>query len=394
MKLNKNMIIFLICYIAYTSIYIARLNLSMASPALIEAAILSTAEVGMMGSIFSIIYSVGRFVNGYLGDRCHPTVMISTGLIIAGISNLALGLMPPFIGMLLLWGANAFAQSMLWGSVLCIISNIYDEKTARKMTSFMVTSVAGGNILGIILNTIMINRLGTAFAFIIPGALLIVVCAIFIPISCKTPRAENTSKHMSMFALFKESNIRTGLIPSFLHGVMKDNISLWMTLFFVAKYSIDLNLSAGFVLFIPIIGFIGRMLYPACLRLSRGDEHKVSLVAFIACIVLAVPLCLPYIPPILAAICLAGIYAAVSLVNTSMLSIFPMRFLSTGNVASVSGIMDFATYLGAGVASLAYGFLIDLFRSYNPMFISWTLVSFISIFAVRKLSKNCAAVEV
>ena len=56
MKSYKNTLIFMICYIAYTSIYIARLNFSIASPELINTAVLSVAEVGMIGSIFSVIY--------------------------------------------------------------------------------------------------------------------------------------------------------------------------------------------------------------------------------------------------------------------------------------------------------------------------------------------------
>ena len=60
MKNRKNTIIFFICYIAYTAIYIARLNLSMASPGLVDAHVLDEVQIGLMGSAFSIIYSVGR----------------------------------------------------------------------------------------------------------------------------------------------------------------------------------------------------------------------------------------------------------------------------------------------------------------------------------------------
>ncbi len=387
MKINKNILIFSICYLVYTSIYIARLNLSMASPALTSGEILNEAQIGMLGSIFSVVYAFGRLINGYISDKKHPCFMISTGLIVAGISNIFLGFLPPFIGMLLLWGCNAFAQSMLWSSVLCIISSIYDENTAKRKTSLMVTSVAAGNILGILLNTFIINKFGMRFAFIIPGGLTLLFCGFFIPATCSVPFIKNTSAHMSMISLFENRNIKTALIPALLHGVMKDNISLWMTMFFVYKYEIDLNLTAGFVLFIPIIGFIGRLLYPLCYKLCKENEHTVSVYSFIACALLAIPLCLQIIPPIAAAVCLAGIYAAVSLINTSMLSIFPIRFVKSGNVASVSGIMDFATYFGAGISSFAYGFLIKSF-GYSPMFISWAAVSIISIFAVRKLLRS------
>jgi len=122
---NKGMIIFIICYLAYTSIYIARLNLSMASPGLIDAGMLDSAQIGMMGSVFSVIYAFGRLLNGGLSDTTPPWRMISTGLLVAGVSNVAMGFFPPFMGMLILWSCNAFAQSMLWSSVLCVVTAVY-----------------------------------------------------------------------------------------------------------------------------------------------------------------------------------------------------------------------------------------------------------------------------
>ena len=66
-------------------------------------------------------------------------------------------------------------------------------------------------------------------------------------------------KHIPITSLFKVPIVRRVLIPAIFHGMIKDNISVWMTIFFVDKYNINLSQSAGLVLFIPIIGFIGRI---------------------------------------------------------------------------------------------------------------------------------------
>ena len=385
MSTKKKNLIFLICYLSYTSIYIARVNLSMASPGLIDNGILDTAQIGMMGSIFSIIYAFGRFINGQISDRQPPWLMISIGLVVAGISNLCIGFFPPFFAIFLLWGCNAFAQSMLWSSVLCAISNMYEEETARRKTTYVVTSVAVGNILGIILNTLLINSFGLRFAFLVPGALTIFF-ATWVLLTMRTGNESQTApkNHISMLQLFRNRRVRLVLIPAILHGTMKDNISLWMTVFFVDRFLIDLNQSAYFVLLIPVIGFFGRMIYPTCYKLCREQEHRVSVYAFIVCIAASLILAFTDVTPLTAAICLSLIYTAVSIINTSILSIFPLRFASTGNVASVSGIADFATYFGAGISSLAYGFLIEK-AGYLPMFLSWAIVSVISIFFLHSL---------
>lgn len=386
MKKYKNILIFAVCYIAYTSIYVARLNLSMASSGMMSANILTKSQIGLLGSFFSIIYAAGRLLNGGLADRTPPFKMICSGLLLAGVANIAFGFFPPFIGLLLLWSLNAWAQSMLWSSILCVLSELHDEATAKKLTSFMVTSVAAGNIAGIILNTFIISRLGFRFAFILPGALTIIMGALaFIAIGkipAPKPR-ESSTKSQPIFSLLKNRELLVTSIPAFLHGVMKDNISLWMAVYFIDSFGVDLESSAYFVLFIPIVGFVGRMIYPLLYKLCRENEHIVTLIGFVICIISCIPLCLGTNSPIAAMLALGFIYAAVSIINTSFLSIYPIHYVNEGRVASVSGIMDFVTYLGAGISSVIYGYI-----GYLPMFVSWLTVSVISVIILTSIIKR------
>ena len=88
-----------------------------------------------------------------------------------------------------------------------------------------------------------------------------------------------------------------------------------------------------------------------------------------------------------AVINLSIMYAAVSMINTSILSVYPLYYLETGNVASVSGVMDFATYLGAGVSGAIYGVVINHF-GYFPMFLSWGCISLVSILLIKNIEKQ------
>lgn len=383
MTSKRKLMIFGIVYLAYTAIYVARVNLSMAGPELIANNILDTVQLGLLGSVFSTVYAAGRLVNGGLSDKNPPWAMITTGLVIAGISNILISFFPPFIGIFLFWTANSYAQSMLWSSVLCIVSGMYEKSAAKRKTSIMVTSVAMGNIVGILLNTFFITRLGVKYAFIVPGLLTIVSgLLVFLTAREIKPVSDPGKKHISMFGLLKNNELRRMCIPAMMHGVMKENISLWMTVFTVDKYAIDLSASSYYILLIPTIGFIGRLAYPAIYRLTGEREHKVSLSGFIVCMAASVVLCLGFGGMITAVLMLSIIYASASMINTSMLSIYPMHYLKTGNVASVSGIMDFATYLGAGISGVIYGVVIKHF-GYVPMFVSWIVISVISMVTLK-----------
>ncbi len=60
-----------------------------------------------------------------------------------------------------------------------------------------------------------------------------------------------------------------------------------------------------------------------------------------------------------------------------MCSIYPLSYKESGNVSSVSGLLDFASYLGAGISGAIYGVVITYF-GYVPMFISWIALSVVS----------------
>lgn len=375
----RNNGIFFVCYIAYTCIYIARLNLSMASPAMREAGILSAAELGFIGSAFSVVYSCGRLFNGILGDRMAPKLLIVTGLALTAAANLLIGTLPPYVLILVLWCVNAFGQSMLWSAMLRTMTGIYGKAQADRKVPILVSSVSAGNILGILFSAQLVSWFGIRAAFFVPGVMTAVMGALaayMIPHTRETSPAR--SKPFPFRELFRDKKIRGILLPAMFHGAMKDNISLFMAVYFLDRFAVDLEKSAWYVLLIPAVGLVGRLIYPACYRLLGRREHLLSTICFAVCAVFGGILCMPLESPLLAAVSLSMIYALVSMINTSILSMFPLRFAEKDLVSSVSGVTDFATYLGAGIASAIYGLLIEG-GGYLYMFGSWVILSLLSI---------------
>ena len=250
-------------FAAYTSIYIARLNLSIAGPEMIKTSVIDAAQIGILGSIFSTVFAIGRLINGFLSDSAPPWRMLTIGLWVAGISNICIGAFPPVMGMFVLWGANAYAQSMLWSAILCVITSVFDEKSAKRKMAIMITSVSVGNILGIVLNTFFVMKFDVKYAFCLPGFItLLLGVAAFLTTRHIKINSGKTENHISVFGLFKNREILKMSIPAMLHGVMKENVSLWMTAFVIDTYAVDLTTSAYYILLIPICGFIGRIAYP------------------------------------------------------------------------------------------------------------------------------------
>ena len=377
-KNQPSNLVFYFCFIAYTCIYIARLNLSMASPAMREAGILTAAQLGLIGSAFSVVYSCGRLVSGIVGDRLAPKLLICTGLFLTALANMLVGILPTYAIMLILWCFNALGQSMLWSALLRTMTDLYGKAQADKKVPILVSSVSVGNILGILFSSQLVSRFGIRAAFLVPGLMTAVMGALALKIL--PPVAKGGQKQsFPLGAMLRDKSLRRILLPSMFHGAMKDNISLFMAVFFLDRFGVDLQQSAWYVLLIPTVGLVGRLAYPACYKALGRREHLLSMIGFALCAVLAAVLCFEIPVPLVAAICLSLIYAFVSMINTSILSMFPLRFAQKGFISSVSGIADFATYLGAAIASAIYGVLIDS-GNYFAMFASWVVISLASIF--------------
>ena len=246
---------FLLCYAAYTAIYLARLNLSMASPVLKSDGTLTAAQIGLLGGIFSAVYAVGRQLNGARCDHVPPVRMIAGGLALASGANLLFGAFPPFAALAALWAVNALAQSMLWSAILRVIAALYAPDDAQRKASLMITSVAVGNVAGIAVNTALLRGSASA-AFRVPGGVLALLCGgalmLLRGIGSESAGAAGRLSIRTLAAPLHRPAVRRMLLPALLHGVMKDNISLWMTVYLTDRFAMQLTQSAGYVLLIPL----------------------------------------------------------------------------------------------------------------------------------------------
>ena len=106
---KKSWLVVLFCILAYTSVYVGRKNLSVCLPAMTEDGVISPALGGTVGTCFLIFYACGQLINGCLGDKFHPKAMICTGLMVAGIMNILMGLSSVGILFCVFWAVCGFA---------------------------------------------------------------------------------------------------------------------------------------------------------------------------------------------------------------------------------------------------------------------------------------------
>lgn len=383
---NRSMILYFVYYLAYSSLYIARMNFSVASAFFEEMMILDKAQIGIIGSVFSFSYAIMKIPGGYIGERRPAQKVIVVGLLIVAISNLAIGYLPHFYAILLLWGMNGIGQSLLWGPTLRLVNAEFKGKKAKLLCQWLSSSVAVGSILGLFLAGICSSAFGASACFMIPGIICFFMagCIRFmIPGWKKSKKKEqleiknNTKKESSIKQFLYDRKFYKMFIPAVSHGMIKDNLNVWLAIYFADVFEIDLKALVYYVFLIPVFGLIGRMSYPLLYRIFKDDEC-ISKISFGGCVLMTALLCWDQMTPILAMLCIGIISTLVSVINVHMLSMFPSHFASTGNVSFAASCMDVLTYGGAGIGSLIFGKLIDGY-GFQSMFVIWGILSLISI---------------
>ena len=77
--------------VGYALYYFVRKNLSMAMPALDDELGLTKTDLGLILTLFSVIYGVGKLVNGMLADRANARYFMAIGLLGAAVVNVFFG---------------------------------------------------------------------------------------------------------------------------------------------------------------------------------------------------------------------------------------------------------------------------------------------------------------
>ena len=109
--------------LVYFASYLMRKNFSvMMANICIELGVADSA-LGIVASALTITYGAGQVINGIIGDKIKPQLMLTIGLSLAAVCNVAMFLIPTSIpAMAAVWAINGYAHAMLWPPIVRLMS--------------------------------------------------------------------------------------------------------------------------------------------------------------------------------------------------------------------------------------------------------------------------------
>ena len=136
---------------------------------------LDIADVGLLGTLFYIIYGLSKFFSGCIADNANARYFMGGGLIVTGVINIFFGLSNSFALFVVLWMLNAIFQGSGWPSCAKLLSTWYSRSERGLWWSIWSTAHNVANIfLSVLVGFIALNY-GWREGMFVPGIMAVLI---------------------------------------------------------------------------------------------------------------------------------------------------------------------------------------------------------------------------
>ena len=155
--------------IGYAVFYLVRANFSVAIPIIGQTYGYSKTQLGIVITVFSIVYGIGKFINGYLSDKSNARYFMSIALVGSATVNCFMGFGDSIFFFCVLWGINAWFQSMAWPPIVRLLTHWFSPVELGTRWGIVNSSHQIGGAAIFLLASYLIVNFGWQSAFYIPA---------------------------------------------------------------------------------------------------------------------------------------------------------------------------------------------------------------------------------
>ncbi|MDP0589381.1 MAG: MFS transporter family glucose-6-phosphate receptor UhpC [Candidatus Endonucleobacter bathymodioli] len=269
-------------YVGYATFYFTRKSFNFAMPAMIEELGMDKADIGILATLFYVIYGCSKFVSGVVSDRANPRFFMGVGLIATGVINIFFGMSSSLIAFALLWGLNAFFQGWGWPPCSKLLTFWYScSERGRWWSVWNTAHNFGGALIPIIVGFCALH-FGWRYGLIVPGIIGIII-GMFLcwrlrdkPSTMGLPTIgqwrndelekahEGRSKGLTAIEILRDHVFTNKLIwvlgfASILVYIVRTAMNDWGNLYLTEVHGFDLVTANSAVTFFEIGGFLGSL---------------------------------------------------------------------------------------------------------------------------------------
>ena len=368
--LNKTTLLIALCWLVYTCSYLGKLGYNANITQIEDAFGISHSSAGMVSTFFFFAYGIGQILNGIFCKKYNIRFAVLGSLFVSSLMNLLVGISNNFIIIKYIWLINGAALSVLWPSLIRLLSETLNKKDIARAVVVMGTTVAIGTFFVYALSALFVAMGIYVMMFFVAGVLLLLIAILWMLAYPKLVELKTeTSEEEGQVREETKNRLRLdGLwIPIILlaffaivDNLVKDGLTTWVPMILRETYSLPDSMSILLTLILPILAIFGTSV-AVILHKKIKDFVILSIVLFgIAAVFIGlVILCLPtgWVAVTLSSF---GIVACLmSGVNNIITSMAPMYWKNRVDSGFLAGILNGFCYLGSTLSAYGLGLIAD-----------------------------------
>ena len=381
MKLDKHTsgsgatMLILLCWIIYTASYVGKLNYAANINLIMEYYSVSHAEAGLVSTTFFFSYGIGQVVNGIFCKKYNVKWAVAIGIFMATLSNLLIGTVNSFELIAPMWLVNGAALSLLWPSLIRLLSECLGYKDMARASVIMGTTTAIGTF--IIYGSSAALALVTDFraSFMVAATVLLATLVLWLSTVDKFSqrvKAETAAEERAARASGAATGGSTAgkrviwltvvmlAICGITTNFVKDGLTTWVPSILKEKYMLGDALSILLTLALPVVTLFGNAFAVKVHKIIPDFLYQCALMFTVSGAIIGAIIALidgeGFVLPL---IFFAAVCFLVGANNSLITSIFPLFMKGKINSGAIAGVLNGFCYVGSTVSSYTLGLIAD-----------------------------------
>jgi len=349
-----------LCSVSYLAVYFAKNIFSAVSPKMLAGGF-DEGFIGTASFVYLICYALGQLINGRIGDKVKSRYMISLGLLLAGITNFIFANVASVseTAATVFYGMTGYFLSMIYGSITKVVAEntelVYATRCSMGYTfaSFIGSPMAGVAAAALTWQGVFMSSTAAL------GIMAIVCFSVFLIYEKKGIVKYNQFKpgkeeKGGIKVLIKRQIIKFTFI-SMITGVIRTSVVFWMPTYITQQLGFTPEMSASvFTVATFVISFTTFIAIFVYEKLGRNMDKTILIMFSLSTVFFALTYFVKT-PALNIVFLVLGIMASGGS-STMLYSRYCPSLRDTGMVSSVTGYIDFISYVAAASANKLFAF--------------------------------------
>lgn len=382
-KTSSVFLLLFMCWLVYSMSYLGKVNFTASKLSVMTHFGVLEDEVGLVGTFFFFSYAIGMLFNGIFCKKYNIKWVVFSALMISSIINFIIPLVSVenFWIIKFMWMVNGVVLSVLWPSLIRLLSETLPTNKMPSASRVMGTTVATGTFIIYGLSALFSHLQVFQLAFYVPAIVGPTVGILWLITYKKaTVKQEDLEQEFKADAIKQvrtKSKLSTNILIiicclalfAVITNLLKDGLTSWVPKILKDSFELPDSISILMALGIPAMGIVANFITVWLAGKAKNLIFLEGCFFMVAgAMVVAIILLLSTDQVVITFACLMFVSLVASGSNNIITSIFPLYMKGKVNSGLIAGVLNSFCYLGSTISDYGLGAVKVATNSWNAVF--------------------------